>query len=320
MDQNEAKRIMEALSSPFTADEVDWRVGSTTKDKTSGLALAYVDARTVADRLDAVCGIDWRCSYPTIARSAGGGDDDGGRGGRRGGNLIVCRIELRICGEWIGRENGAGDTAVEAAKGGLSDAFKRAATLWGVGRYLYAFPSPWVRINGFKAIEKDEWPKLRALAAKALADYQRDPKAFRAPVPEAPPERPGFTTAEPPRAPMRPAQAQAPAAHAAPAEHVFASTSALTADVLSAPVASLAEAVRLARSLAADAGAVAKVEQAYLARALQLLDAAQGREDVDAVTAALNACKPAPESRGSLQKAVQGTRARLAQAAQGAAS
>ena len=45
------------------------------------------------------------------------------------------------------KADGAGDTAVEADKGALSDAFKRAAVRWGVGRYLYGMPSPWVGIE-----------------------------------------------------------------------------------------------------------------------------------------------------------------------------
>jgi hypothetical protein len=44
--------MYDALSAPFAADEIDWRIGSTNGDKTKGMALAYIDARAVMDRLD----------------------------------------------------------------------------------------------------------------------------------------------------------------------------------------------------------------------------------------------------------------------------
>ena len=36
---------------------------------------------------------------------------------------------------------------MEATKGGLSDAMKRAAYQWGIGRYLYDLPDVWVEIE-----------------------------------------------------------------------------------------------------------------------------------------------------------------------------
>lgn len=48
---------LDDLRKPFDPASISWRVGSTTKDKTKGMALAYIDARDVQDRLDAVCGV-----------------------------------------------------------------------------------------------------------------------------------------------------------------------------------------------------------------------------------------------------------------------
>jgi hypothetical protein len=48
---------------------------------------------------------------------------------------------------WIWKSDGAGATDVEGEKGMLSDALKRAAVRWGVGRYLYDLKSPWVAIE-----------------------------------------------------------------------------------------------------------------------------------------------------------------------------
>jgi hypothetical protein len=118
------------LKKPFLPDLIDWRVGSTTKDKSKGMALAYIDARTVMQRLDEVCGPEnWQCDYPHAAQKT------------------VCRIGIRINNEWVWKANGAGDSDIEAEKGALSDAFKRAAVLWGIGQYLYDLESPWVTLD-----------------------------------------------------------------------------------------------------------------------------------------------------------------------------
>lgn len=118
------------LSAPFPPERVSWRVGSTNKDKTRGMALAYIDARDVMERLDGVCGVEgWQCRYPHAATKT------------------VCEIGIRIGDEWVWKADGAGDSDVEAEKGALSDAFKRAAVKWGIGRYLYDIASPWVAIE-----------------------------------------------------------------------------------------------------------------------------------------------------------------------------
>lgn len=142
-----------ALAAPFPPDAVSWRVGSISKnDKTKARALAYLDARDVMNRLDAVVGpAGWQCRYS------------------HAGTKTVCDIAIRVGDEWVWKADGAGDTDIEAEKGSLSDAFKRSAVRWGIGRYLYDLPSPWVTINQYKQIEDGEMAKLRALLAKDAA-------------------------------------------------------------------------------------------------------------------------------------------------------
>lgn len=43
--------------------------------------------------------------------------------------------------------DGAENSKIKAVKGGLSDSFKRAAVLWGIGRYLYCFGQKWVDVE-----------------------------------------------------------------------------------------------------------------------------------------------------------------------------
>ncbi len=125
-----AQELFDELCRPFAAEEIDWRIGSTTGDKTKGMALAYMDARAVMDRLDGVCGPDgWQCNYDVR------------------GALAVCNIGVKMPdGTWVWKADGAGATDVEGEKGMLSDALKRAAVRWGIGRYLYEMKSPWVAI------------------------------------------------------------------------------------------------------------------------------------------------------------------------------
>lgn len=138
-----------ALAAPFQPIRVSWRIGSTNQDKTKGMALAYIDARDVMERFDEACGpAGWQCRYS------------------HAGAKTVCDIAVKVGDEWIWKADGAGDSDVEAEKGALSDAFKRAAVKWGVGRYLYDLKSPWVEIEqrGRTSIIKDaEYTKLGRL-------------------------------------------------------------------------------------------------------------------------------------------------------------
>ena len=148
---------LDDLHKPFPPDRISWRVGSTTKDKAKGMALAYIDARDVQDRLDAVCTPGgWQNRYVPMHDKK-----------------TVCEIGVKIGDEWVWKADGAGDSDVEAEKGALSDAFKRAAVKWGIGRYLYDLDSPWVELDTYekngqvfaKGIKAREFAKLRALLA-----------------------------------------------------------------------------------------------------------------------------------------------------------
>ena len=140
-----AQALFDELCRPFAADEIDWRVGSVNKEKTKGMALAYMDARAVMDRLDGVCGPDgWQCNYTPGVNGS-----------------IVCNLGVRMPdGTWIWKADGAGATDVEGEKGMLSDALKRAAVRWGIGRYLYEMKSPWVALENGRYIPEAERKKL----------------------------------------------------------------------------------------------------------------------------------------------------------------
>jgi len=132
---------------------IHWRSQSLNLDGNSAMALAYMDARHVMDRLDTVCGSEnWQDSYTESAK------------GR-----VICTISILIGDQWVSKSDGAGDTAVEGEKGGISDAFKRAAVKWGIGRYLYDLGSPWAECESYEKNGKLYFKKWTAAGLKKLA-------------------------------------------------------------------------------------------------------------------------------------------------------
>lgn len=145
--------MIEYLSAPFSPYSIHWRVGSVSRDKTKATALAYVDARDVMDRLDSVLGCqNWKDDYiaegpRTIRKYCKSSNTYYNEQicGR-----VKCMLSIRIGDEWITKSDAAGETNVEGEKGGYSDAFKRAAVKFGVGRDLYRIETRWFEINQYK--------------------------------------------------------------------------------------------------------------------------------------------------------------------------
>ncbi len=179
-----AAQVMAALAEPFDPAEVKWKPQSVKGNR--ALALCYIDARHVMDRLDAVLGSEnWQDDYEVLPEGS-----------------VVCRLRLGIGGHWITKtdvgslsEQPDGGDRMKAA---FSDALKRAAVKFGVGRYLYRLDQTWV----------DYDPKARKFVGlPPLPDWARPkpPAGARKPTPASPAAA----------APKRPAPA-APPAKAAP--------------------------------------------------------------------------------------------------------
>lgn len=121
--------LLKQLKNPFDPKFIKWRVGATSQDKKSGIALAYIDSREVKKRLDDVMGITgWKDELIRVDKG------------------FICNLYLKINDEWIPRSNAGEDSNMSPVKGGASDAFKRAASKWGIGHYLYYLPNVWVDI------------------------------------------------------------------------------------------------------------------------------------------------------------------------------
>lgn len=115
------------LDAPFADEDLEWRVqtgGVTKAGKVWAIVVPYVTNRAIQERLDAVVGkVSWQNEF---LPGPGGG--------------LLCRLSIQVGEEWVSKEDGADNTAIEAVKGGLSASMKRAAVQWGIGRYLYGFP------------------------------------------------------------------------------------------------------------------------------------------------------------------------------------
>ena len=167
---------MARLAAPFPADVIAWRPGSLTKTKDKAQALAYIDARDVQNRLDEVLGFDWDMRHYAV------GEDH-----------VCCEITLtlptgkkvtRTNGCWVGNvevvtskdgkvDSKEEDRADREAKWALSDAFKRAAVMFGVGKYLYDMPNPYMPINDFQKFSDETLAYLKKLAHKPFDDWQK---------------------------------------------------------------------------------------------------------------------------------------------------
>jgi hypothetical protein len=117
---NKNSDILAALTAPFPPEVIKHRVGAGGKD------LTWVDARTVAARLDEVLGISaWDFAVEPVGETS----------------TVVGILTLRFPDGAVARRQdfgyetgGSGESLKEAS----SDALRRCASLFGVARYLYA--------------------------------------------------------------------------------------------------------------------------------------------------------------------------------------
>lgn len=121
--------ILKELAKPFHPSNITWKPGAVKGDR--ALALAYADLRAYMTRLDEVCGADWSVEYEPW-----------------GVDRIICKLTIGGSTRSSTGEMGAQDEKNEIG-GTVAEAqsFKRACAMFGLGRYLYNFPSGWADID-----------------------------------------------------------------------------------------------------------------------------------------------------------------------------
>ena len=139
----EFREALRALTIPFDLAVVQWRVTEWSDDGTHGLMLPYADPRAYSDRLnDLFTPAGWSRKY-TVQASA---PVQRAKRGPAAKILVTCEVTITCIGtnsgtgeEWADKEN--------ALTGAEAQAFKRALSCFGLGRYLYDLDGEWVELD-----------------------------------------------------------------------------------------------------------------------------------------------------------------------------
>ncbi|AWT34519.1 single-stranded DNA-binding protein [Deinococcus actinosclerus] len=147
--------VEKRLKAPFPAHMIHWKPSAFSRDRSRALMLAHIDARAVQDRLDAVVANDWEFRVEVIP---------GTRQPTAKGILTVLGVTREDIGE-------AAEGDLGTIKAAASDALKRCAVHFGIGRYLYDLPKTWADWDdaGRKPIQTPELPDW------ARPDHERTP-------------------------------------------------------------------------------------------------------------------------------------------------
>ena len=124
------------LTAPLRPEEIEWRVQQQIEAKNGKpaklIVVPYITNRCVMERFDEQFG--WANWHNAIQEVDGG---------------FLCTITVTLpTGETVSKTDGASRTNIEPVKGGISDAMKRAAVQFGLGRNLYNFPKVFVEVDG----------------------------------------------------------------------------------------------------------------------------------------------------------------------------
>jgi hypothetical protein len=127
------------LSAPLPAGVIAWRQDGkpmTRDGHTLARFVAYIEANTVRERLDAIVPGEWDLTLDLLPPLAVAAED---------GDGAACSFKARLQVLGVIREDvGTGRDYKQAA----TDAFKRAAVRFGIGHELYALEPNWVPMDG----------------------------------------------------------------------------------------------------------------------------------------------------------------------------
>jgi hypothetical protein len=155
--------ILAQLEAPFSPNEIKWRVTHTSKDGKRGAVIPFADQRAYTDRLNkVVTPSGWTREYfvttvTNISRNLGRD-----RTIQTGKVLVTCIVTI----PGVGTHTGSGeewaddDNAMTSAE---AQAFKRACSCLGLGRYFYDIAEQWVELDGYK--RPKQTPKLGVRSA-----------------------------------------------------------------------------------------------------------------------------------------------------------
>lgn len=168
-----SSEVRDRLAEPFDQKWLRWKPQSVRGNR--ALAVAYISGNAVMERLDDVVGPGgWKTKYLQV-----------------GPQSVECRLYLKVDGEWVCKAD-VGATSVQPDEGdrmkaAYSDALKRAALNWGIGRYIRSLPQDWCDYDHQKK-QIINPPRLPAWAlpkgANGVNHQQSQPQPQRQPAPQ----------------------------------------------------------------------------------------------------------------------------------------
>jgi len=159
------------LEEPFASKDVKWLVAATSRDGRKGRVTPYADPRAYTDRLNLVfTASGWTREYTvqTLAPITRLKNDKPIQTGKV---LVTCVVSI----PGVGAHSGCGEEWAEdpnALTSAEAQAFKRACSNFGLGRYFYNFAEMWVELDEYKRPRQ-----IPTLPSWALPESER-----RAPV------------------------------------------------------------------------------------------------------------------------------------------
>lgn len=168
-----SQKLMLALGDYFDPSEVKWKPQAVKGNK--AMAIAYVSARVIMDRLDEVVGPEnWKDDYSILP------DGD-----------VVCTLSLRINGEWVPKKCVGSPSEQpdggDRMKASFSDALKRVGIKWNLARYLYRLPMQWVDFDPQRKqfVTPPKLPPWAMPGQPQMSGLKLPPETDDAPPPEA---------------------------------------------------------------------------------------------------------------------------------------
>ena len=146
--QSNAEALLR-LEEPFSPKDVKWLVAATSRDGRKGRVTPYADPRAYTDRLnEIVTASGWTRQYAvhTISPVVRLKKDKTIQTGKV---LVTCTVTI----SGIGSHSGSGEEWADdenAMTSAEAQAFKRACSCFGLGRYFYDFAEMWVDIDEHK--------------------------------------------------------------------------------------------------------------------------------------------------------------------------
>ena len=150
MNWNETYKL---LSNPFPPSVIKWRAGATTKDKSKAMALAYAEPRVYEDRLNEIVGRDWSVTFRPWES-----------------DKIIC--DLTILGVTRSSTGESGEDSFSQGTTAEAQAFKRACSKFGLGRYLYDLPIHWMPYDSQKRQLLSTPPLPKFLEGERLDNFK----------------------------------------------------------------------------------------------------------------------------------------------------